>query len=247
MAYIERKERQIDTYIARQAEQIERLKELRKTIISHAVTRGIHPYTRFRPTGIPWIPEVPEHWEVGLGKRIYSTNDSGVWGSEPTGENDTIVLRSTEQDIEGKLQIISPASRHLSKDEIKQALLLEGDLIITKSSGSSAHIGKTSIIDEPTSSLRCCFSNFLQRIRIKGCPKCYWYIFNSNIVREQFQQMFSTTTGLRNLSASIIGNIFLPLPPLSEQHAIVAYIEKKTAAVDRMINACREQTELMKA
>lgn len=37
------------------------------------------------------------------------------------------------------------------------------------------------------------------------------------------------------------------LPPLSEQHAIVAYIEKKTAAVDRMINACREQTELMKA
>jgi putative type I site-specific restriction-modification system, S subunit len=247
VAYIERKERQIDTYIARQAEQIERLKELRKTIISHAVTRGIHPYTRFRPTGIPWIPEVPEHWEVGLGKRIYSTNDSGVWGSEPTEENDTIVLRSTEQDIEGKLQIISPASRHLSKDEIKQALLFEGDLIITKSSGSSAHIGKTSIIDEPTSSLRCCFSNFLQRIRIKGCPKFYWYIFNSNIVREQFQQMFSTTTGLRNLSASIIGNIFLPLPPLSEQHAIVAYIEKKTATVDRMINACHEQTELMKA
>ena len=39
----------------------------------------------------------------------------------------------------------------------------------------------------------------------------------------------------------------LPLPPLSEQRAIVAYIEKKTAAIDRMINACREQMELMKA
>ena len=56
VAYIERKVRQIDAYIARQAEQIEYLKELRQTIISHAVTRGIHPYTRFRPTGIPLDP-----------------------------------------------------------------------------------------------------------------------------------------------------------------------------------------------
>jgi len=78
VVYIERKERQIDTYIARQAEQIERLKELRQTIISHAVTRGIHPYTRFRPTGIPWIPEVPEHWEMRmlsqLAKEHYKSN-----------------------------------------------------------------------------------------------------------------------------------------------------------------------------
>ena len=83
VAYIERKVRQIDAYIARQAEQIERLKELRQTIISHAVTRGIHPYTRFRPTGIPWIPEVPEHWVDDRCKNVLIVSAVDV------GDNDT--------------------------------------------------------------------------------------------------------------------------------------------------------------
>ena len=53
--------------------------------------------------------------------------------------------------------------------------------------------------------------------------------------------------GQPNISQETIRRIRLPLPPLSEQRAIVAYIEKKTAVIDRKINACREQTELMKA
>ena len=54
--------------------------------------------------------------------------------------------------------------------------------------------------------------------------------------------------GLRqNLNWGELRKLLCILPPLSEQRAIVAYIEKKTATVDRMINACREQTELMKA
>ena len=125
-------------------------------------------YAKYKPTNIPWLPEVPEGWECCRIKQVLIANDGGVWGSDPLDERDTIVLRSTEQDVDGTLKVVSPARRHLSESEICKALLKEGDLIITKSSGSEEHIGKTSLIDKATADLQCCYSNFLQRLRVNG-------------------------------------------------------------------------------
>ena len=67
-------------------------------------------------------------------------------------------------------------------------------------------------------------------------------------VTDLMKVFYCMGNGLRqNLNWGELRKLLCILPPLSEQRAIVAYIEKKTAAVDRMINACREQTELMKA
>lgn len=107
-------------------------------------------YKEYKDSGIAWIGAIPSHWQVVIGKRIYSANDSGVWGNDPNGENDTIVLRSTEQAEDGTLKIINPARRQLSAEEQERKKLIVGDLIITKSSGSSSHIGKTSLIDNET-------------------------------------------------------------------------------------------------
>ena len=86
-----------------------------------------------RDSGVEWIGEVPEGWEVRKAKSIIIANDGGVWGDDPTGENDTIVLRSTEQGLDGKLYIQKPAYRHLSDAERNRYLLKSDDLIITKS------------------------------------------------------------------------------------------------------------------
>lgn len=128
----------------------------------------LNRYPKCKLTGIAWLPEVPEGWECCRIKQVLIANDGGVWGSDPLDERDTIVLRSTEQDVDGTLKVVSPARRHLSESEICKALLKEGDLIITKSSGSEEHIGKTSLIDKATADLQCCYSNFLQRLRVNG-------------------------------------------------------------------------------
>ena len=192
-------------------------------------------YKEYKDSGIAWIGAIPSHWQVVIGKRIYSANDSGVWGNDPNGENDTIVLRSTEQAEDGTLKIINPARRQLSAEEQERKKLIVGDLIITKSSGSSSHIGKTSLIDKETEELGCCYSNFIQRIRIKGNSKFYWYVFNSQFVRIQFQNLATTTTGLGNLSQTLINHLLLPLPPAAEQEAIVKYLDKKTEQINQYI------------
>ena len=106
-------------------------------------------YSSYKPTSMQWLKEIPSHWDLLTGKKIYLRNDGGVWGIDPLNDGkDTIVLRSTEQTVDGKLVIENPAKRYLSEKEKQGSLLEENDLIITKSSGSPDHIGKTSIINK---------------------------------------------------------------------------------------------------
>ena len=201
-----------------------------------------------KPSGIPWIGDIPERWEIGRLKSVLIANDGGVWGDDPLDDDsDIIVLRSTEQTIDGRLIIEAPAKRQLLEGDKEKSLLKEGDLIITKSSGSQEHIGKTSIIDKTTASMRCCYSNFLQRLRVEGSSLFFWYVMNSYMVKMQFDYLATTTTGLKNLNAQIIGNLQISLPPLSEQRAIAAYLDEKCGAIDAAIAEAKKGIEEYKA
>ena len=202
-------------------------------------------YSEYKDSGVKWLGEIPSHWEFVAAKKLYLTNDGGVWGTDPTGTDDTIVIRSTEQDVEGNLFLDNPARRHLTNSEINKALLKENDLIITKSSGSINHIGKTSLIDKEIATRKCCFSNFIQRIHLKGNAKFYWYVFNNKLIKDQFAILSSTTTGLNNISSEIINNILLPLLPFEEQDSIVSYLDSVTSKIDRAIAQQQRMIELL--
>lgn len=189
---------------------------------------------KLKDSGIPWIGMIPEDWEVIIGKKIYISNDSGVWGNDAIGINDTIVLRSTEQDVDGNLFICNPAKRNLTEKEKSGALLKENDLIITKSSGSPSHIGKTSIISKEIEKLNCCYSNFLQRVRVQGCAKFYWYIFNSYVIKKQFEYLSTTTIGINNLNSKMIEALLFPIPPLPTQQRIADFLDKKCSEIDEL-------------
>lgn len=244
--FLDKKCSEIDELISLQEKIIEELKAYKQSVITEAVTKGLNPDAPVKDSGIEWIGKIPEGWGVGVGKSIYLNNDGGVWGEEPFGKDDTMVLRSTEQDIDGHLIIENPAFRHLSSKEVASALLMEGDLIITKSSGSPSHIGKTSIIDKQTASLNCCFSNFIQRIRVSGCPVYYWYAFNSYSTKKQFDYLSTTTTGINNINAKIIDNVIFAVPPFSEQQAIADYLDKKCSEIDSLIALKQDKIEYLK-
>ena len=236
VAYIERKERQIDTYIARQAEQIERLKELRQTIISHAVTRGIHPYTRFRPTSIPWIPEVPEHWEVRmlsqLAKEHYKSN----------------------KDVHNQNLLSLSYGRIINKDINRQTGLTPASYDTYQIVENGNIVLRLTDLQNDQRSLRVGLctqegiitSAYLALEARESMHPPFLYLLLH--VTDLMKVFYCMGNGLRqNLNWGELRKLLCILPPLSEPRAIVAYMEKKTATVDRMINACREQTELMKA
>ena len=234
VAYIKRKERQIDTYIARQAEQIERLKELRQSIISHAVTRGIHPYTRFRPTGIPWIPEVPEHWEEHRCKNVLIETEVEV------GDNTTdyTLLSLTKNGV--IIRDLSEGKGKFPKDYKTYKVVKPGDLVLCLFDVDETP--RTVGYVRNHGMLTGAYSVFETR-DVDTEYLCHYFISLDD--RKALRPLYRGLRKVIPLPAFMSMPLFLP--PLSEQRAIVAYIEKKPAAVDRMINACREQTELMKA
>lgn len=204
-------------------------------------------YPSYKPSGVEWPVEVPEHWQITPFKWQIDRNESGVWGDDPDGIDDTIVLRSTEQTVDGRWRLNDPAPRKLSRSEREAALLAENDLLVTKSSGSSLHIGKTTIVSPDIAAMRCCYSNFMQRIRTKRSfmPKLVWYMLNNEIARLQFDLLSNSTTGLANLNGTMIGQIMLPVAPLLEQSNIVGFLDRETAKIDVLVVQQQRLIELL--
>ena len=212
-----------------------------------SLTTKYKPYPAYRPSGVEWLGNIPAHWETIRLKSVLARNDSGMWGDEPGNHEGTIVLRSTEQTIDGGWAIRDPAMRGLSPREKADALLAVGDLVVTKSSGSELHIGKTSLVTEDVAQLQACFSNFMQRLRCLPAlePKLTWYLLNSPVGRQQLIFNSSTTTGLANLNRTILGELVTPLPPLPEQHAIAAFLDQETARIDALVAKKEQLIELL--
>lgn len=198
-----------------------------------------------KDSGVKWIGEIPKHWGIIKSKYILVSNDGGVWGNDPLGDgNDKVVIRSTEQTVDGKWQIEAPAIRDLSMINLENARIQVGDLLITKSSGSDLHIGKTTIANEYFENNECYFSNFIQRIRCKDfSQKLLWYLFNSHIVKMQFIYLQNSTSGIGNINSEVIENLFLPATSINEQRAIVDFLDTKCVEIDVILDKIRSSIE----
>ena len=205
-------------------------------------------YPNYKESGVELIGEVPSHWKVCPLKWLLERNDGGVWGDDPDDVADTIVLRSTEQTVDGRWVIEEPAKRRLSEADDLRYRLEEGDLLVTKSSGSALHIGKTTLVDREIAGMRCCFSNFMQRLRMKPglSPRVAWHVLNNTLARRQFELLSHSTTGLANLSGGLIGQLMVPVAPPSEQTAIATFLDRETGRIDALVAEQRRLIALLK-
>jgi type I restriction enzyme S subunit len=205
-------------------------------------------YSKYKSSEVEWIGEIPTHWDCGKMKYVLSNNDGGVWGNDVENEEEgNIVIRSTEITIDGNWDFSNPLKRILTENEISKSKLYEGDIVITKSSGSPQHIGKSVIVSKEIELMNCCYSNFVQRIRFRNYnPKLYHFILNSDIGRSQFKYLTTSSTGLGNLNGSSLNDVLLPFIPLNEQEQIVKYLDEKTTQIDNLISITEDKINLLK-
>jgi type I restriction enzyme S subunit len=223
------------------------LNEQKQAIIHRAVTRGLDPSVPLKDSGVPWLGEIPKHWEVRRLKSMLARNDGGVWGSDfaPDG---TIVLRSTEQAMDGSWQIDDPAVIRLSDGQVKSALLEVGDIVVTKSSGSPSHIGKASLVSREIAEMRCCYSNFMQRLRTAHelAPEYLNLFLNSKTGRMHYQYSSTSTTGLGNLTRETIATLPIPVPDRSEQARVLEGVRQRLKPIDEAIYRLEREINLLR-
>ncbi len=185
-------------------------------------------------------------WPTKKLGEVLELCDAGTWGDEAI--NGMPLLRSTNIQ-NSKLVLDDLAVVNVPKEKRERYTLRESDILVTKSSGSEAHIGKALYIGHELDR-KYGFSNFMQRLRVNkssAYPKWVYYIVSNPETRVFILNASRTTSGLRNLNINTLKELKIPLPPIGEQRKIVEKIEKLFAKIDEMQKLRREALDAIKA
>ncbi len=241
--YLDKKCGEIDKAIETQTKRIELLKELRQNIITHAVTRGLNPDAPLKDSGVEWIGQVPEHWEIRkLKQAVNSITD--VDHTMPNNVTKGIPYIMTG-DLKEKISKIDLDNcKQISLDDFvnlsNKSKASKGDIIFAR----YATIGTVCYVDEESD-----FIVSYSCVTIKRNPKLLnglflFYYLKSFVFLEDITQNINSNTqgnvGIESLCSSII-----ILPPLLEQQEIVAYIDKNNSRLDNSIAKAERQISLL--
>jgi len=241
-AFLDSKTALIDEAISIKQQQIELLKERRQILIHKAVTRGLNPNVKMKDSGVEWIGEIPEGWEVKrlkhLGNSIigltYNPND--LCGME----EGTLVLRSSNL-FEGKFKYGEKENAYV-KSRIPQKLLIrENDILICSRNGSRDLIGKCALATKVDAGHS--FGAFTTVFRSNINPYIFC-ILNSSIFKA-LSGMFLTST-INQLTIGNLNSIEVPIPPINEMDQIRNYIENINLKVDTAISLKEQEIEKLK-
>lgn len=225
----------IDNLISIQQKRIALLQELKQSVITHAVTKGLNPNVEMKQSGVEWIGDVPKHWEVMPLKFTGTFGNGLTYSPKDVVDNGILVLRSSNiQNSSLSFEdnvYVSKVSRDL--------LVNKGDIIICSRNGSAALVGKSAFVDKE---LNATFGAFMMRY-IPNIEKKYgFYLFQTAI--GQYKGYFSTTT-INQLTKTTIDEIKVPLAMAEEQAAIASYLDHKCATIDTSISNAQHQIELL--
>jgi type I restriction enzyme, S subunit len=195
----------------------------------------LKPYSAYKDSGVPWLKELPAHWEVHRQRNVIRMLVSNIDKHTVEGELPVRLCNYVDVYKNERITAVIPFMRaSASVEEVERFRLLAGDVIITKDSESWTDIGVPALVEYSADDLVCGYHLAILRPReamIKG--RYLLRALQSQGVAAQYHVAANGVTRY-GLSHDAIKNILLPLPPLPEQSTIVRYLDY----IDRRIRRC---------
>lgn len=197
--------------------------------------------TRMKESGIDWIGQIPEEWEVIKFKYLGDVKQGLTYSPSDIVDKDEgiLVLRS------GNIQngVLDFTNNVYVKTKVAESIVLrKNDILITARNGSSALIGKNAIID---TDIKATFGAFMMVFRTNKSLIAKFAFYLMNISFNFYRTFFATST-VNQLTAAIFNGIEVPLPSISEQQKIADFLDKKTAQLDKIKALLGEQIQKLK-
>lgn len=225
----------IDTFIVKKQKAVENLQELKQRIIADAVTRGLNPEVKMKETNIPWLPEVPEHWEV-------KTLRNFITMFSEKGHKDKQLLSVTREQgvIERNTESKEENHNFIPEDLSNYKYVQKGDFVINKMKSWQGSYGVSNFDGIVSPAYFTC--------KLFGVNKNF---FSTAIRSKVYVSFFGRySKGIRvdqwDLSPIALKSIPFLLPPLEEQRQIVSYITEKTSKIDTLITNINKEIENIK-
>lgn len=240
--FLDDKTTKIDQAIAIKQKQIELLKERRQILIHKAVTRGLNDKVKLKDSGVEWIGEIPEHWEVKplkyIGNSIigltYSPNDL-------CDQNEGILVFRSSNLFEGKIKYGEKENVYVKSRISDKLMVKENDILICSRNGSRDLIGKCALISKED--IGNSFGAFTTVFRSEINPYIFC-ILNSSIFKA-LSGMFLTST-INQLTIGNLNSILVPIPPSKEMDEIRNFVENINIKIDTAISLKEQEIEKLK-
>jgi type I restriction enzyme S subunit len=205
------------------------------------------PYRKYRDSGVAWLGEVPEHWEVKRLKTSAQYRVSNV--DKVPSENELLVRLCNYTDvynnefIQLQLELMETTA---TPAEIEKFGLRKGDIVITKDSEDWRDIAVPALVIENSPELVCGYHLAIVRPKPKYFDSFFLFrAFQSCAVNQQFQ-LASTGVTRYGLPKRAIGEALFPIPPVEEQDHIASFLGRKTERIDILVAKKRTSIEKLK-
>ena len=232
--YLDRETARLDALVIEKERLLELLAKKRSALITHAITRGLDSHTQLRDAGIPWLGEIPAHWETERARWLFRERDE----RSDTGEEDLLTvshLTGVTLRSEKDVNMFEAATKKGYK------ICLPGDLVINTMWAWMGAMGVSSLVGivspaynvyEPRARFDPSYVDALVRLsgfaqEVTRYSKGVW----SSRLRLYPEEFFAVS---------------LPVPPLREQREIVAHIANETCKLDELRDATERTAVLLK-
>jgi type I restriction enzyme S subunit len=219
---------------------IEVLNEQKQAIINRAVTRGLEPNTPLKPSGIDWLGNIPEHWEISPLKRATEliaggatpeSSRNGYWNGE--------VVWVTPTDV-SKHDVLTDSERRLTQAGLASCsavVVPTGSIVLT----SRAPVGNTAIAAVPLCTNQGCKAIVPDSSRLNS-----EYLLSQLKVMKPHLQNVATGTTFTEIDTWSVANEKIAIPPMPEQELIVTAVKREALAIDASIRNAQREIDLVR-
>ena len=213
--------------------------EYKRAVIQQTVTRGLDPDVPLKPSGVEWLGDIPEHWELSRLKQCFGINELTL----PEITDPEFVFEYLEINAVGTGKLVGKPTKVKfgTAPSSARRVIKIGDTIVSKVRFNLQAIWFADHIDGDL----ICSTGFA--VLTPGqyiLPEYTRYMLMSEYIMSQGVAI-STGVHYPTISDSLLGSIFACLPPLAEQATIVAYLDNLTSDIDAAIARTRREIELL--
>ncbi len=240
-AYLDASCAAIDAAVAAKRRQIGTLDALRESRIERAITHGLQE-SSMQPVGLDWIESLPIHWKAVRVKRVLAAMDYGI--SVSTNDEGRFPVLKMGHIQNGELEY----AKLDYVDDVPETLLLEENDVLYNRTNSPDQVGKAAIFRK-TKGEAITFASYLVRLRLnhRVLPEFFNYVANSVAFLGFARRMAIPSVQQSNLNSTRYGRLWIPLPPLEEQHCIVNSLNAMSLEVHATQSVLRKQIDTLTA
>ncbi len=240
--FLDYADRRIRRYIRAKQKLIKLLEEQKQAIIHRAVTRGLDPNVRLKPSGVAWLGDVPEHWEIAALRHRYSQCLGKMLDSKRiTGDHSLPYLRNTDVQWD-RINIEGLPTMDISPAEYARYTVQSGDLLVCE----GGEVGRSALWQGEMAV--CGFQKALHRLRPRAAgrdvPRFTYYALRTAAERSAFDDGHMST--IAHLTGNKLRAHRFAFPPFSEQESLVRFLDSSMKSVDEATSTAHREISLLR-